>query len=135
MLVRDTEVSGERAYGLRRFDFPTAPGSSVTLFLCLLDKVCTPFFLPHLVGSSFHDQGSNLGPLQWRHRVLINNLPGFMVFRILVNTFYKVVEFSFCSSFFFPIMLKELCRKIYFSARHQLLVNLVCLQRQRGCVC
>ena len=65
------------------------------------------------MGSSFHDQGSNLGPLQWKHRVLINNLPGFMVFRILVNTFYIVVEFSFCSSFFFffPLCLKNYVEK------------------------
>ena len=57
-----------------------------------------------------------------------------MVFRILVNTFYKVVELSFFSSFFFFfIVLKELCGKIYFSARHQLPVNLVAF-KDRGAV-
>ena len=42
-------------------------------------------FLSHHVGSYFPDQGLNLYPLQWKHRILTTGLPGkslYMVFEI-----------------------------------------------------
>ena len=44
------------------------PGVSPGLFLF--------WFLPHYEACGFHDQGLNLCPRHWKHRVLTTGLPG-----------------------------------------------------------
>ena len=75
---------------------------TIVLLKCLFIWLCQVLVVA--CGIQFPDQGSNLGPLHWEHRVLATGLPGKPLFIIVEQCIYSLVDGRLGVFHFFAII-------------------------------